>query len=67
MRDVVAMQEGVGLPVVNDGELRRESFQSELTAAVDGFSGVSIDAWRRGAWHSDGSATRRWAGLRRWP
>jgi len=46
------MQEEAGLPIVNDGELRRESFQSELTAAVEGFEGVSIDAWLWGEWHS---------------
>jgi 5-methyltetrahydropteroyltriglutamate--homocysteine methyltransferase len=38
---------------VTDGELRRESFQSELTAAVDGFAGVTIDAWLWGEWHSE--------------
>ena len=53
IRAVVAMQEEVGLPVVTDGEYRRESFQSELTAAVDGFEGVGIDAWLWGDWHSD--------------
>jgi 5-methyltetrahydropteroyltriglutamate--homocysteine methyltransferase len=53
IREVVAMQESVGLPVVTDGEFRRESFQSELTAAVDGFEGVSIDAWLWGEWHSE--------------
>jgi 5-methyltetrahydropteroyltriglutamate--homocysteine methyltransferase len=53
IREVVAMQEDVGLEVVTDGEYRRESFQSELTAAVDGFDGVSIDAWLWGEWHSD--------------
>jgi len=52
VREVVAMQERVGLPVVNDGEMRRESFQSELAAACDGFSGVGIDAWLWGAWRS---------------
>jgi 5-methyltetrahydropteroyltriglutamate--homocysteine methyltransferase len=51
--DVVRMQEAAGCPVVTDGELRRESFQSELVAAVDGFEGVTIDAWLWGAWHSD--------------
>ena len=50
---VVKLQEDAGCPVVTDGELRRESFQSELVAAVDGFEGVSIDAWLWGAWHSD--------------
>jgi len=52
VREVVAMQEEVGLPVVNDGEQRRESFQSELAAACDGFRGVNLDAWLWGAWHS---------------
>src|SRR3982751_4296000 len=51
--DVTRLQEDAGLPVVTDGELRRESFQSELVAAVDGFEGVTIDAWLWGAWHSD--------------
>ena len=51
--DVIRLQEEAGLPVVTDGELRRESFQAELVAAVDGFEGVTIDAWLWGAWHSD--------------
>src|SRR3954467_4576796 len=51
--DVIRLQEDAGLPVVTDGELRRESFQSELVAAVDGFEGVTIDAGLWGAWHSD--------------
>ena len=49
---VVALQEEIGLPVVGDGEMRRESFQSELTAACDGFTGVDASAWLWGAWHS---------------
>ncbi len=52
VREVVAMQEDLGLHVVNDGEQRRDSFQSELAAACDGFSGVSLDAWLWGAWRS---------------
>jgi 5-methyltetrahydropteroyltriglutamate--homocysteine methyltransferase len=52
VREVVAMQEDVGLPVLTDGEMRRESFQSELTAACDGFTGVDVNAWLWGAWHS---------------
>jgi len=51
--DVIRLQEDAGLDVITDGELRRESFQSELVAAVDGFEGVTIDAWLWGAWHSD--------------
>lgn len=53
IRDVVSLQEAAGCPVVTDGEFRRESFQSELTAAVDGFDGVDIDAWLWGEWHSE--------------
>ncbi len=52
VREIVAMQEELGLPVVNDGEMRRESFQSELTAACDGFTGVDASAWLWGEWHS---------------
>ena len=44
VREIVAVQEELGLPVVNDGEMRRESFQSELTGACDGFVGVDINA-----------------------
>src|SRR5215471_2224764 len=50
--EVVALQEELDMPVVTDGEMRRESFQAELTAACGGFSGVSLDAWLWGAWHS---------------
>jgi 5-methyltetrahydropteroyltriglutamate--homocysteine methyltransferase len=50
--EAVALQDELDLPVVNDGEMRRESFQAELAAACDGFSGVSLDAWLWGTWHS---------------
>jgi 5-methyltetrahydropteroyltriglutamate--homocysteine methyltransferase len=53
VREVVALQEEAGCPVVTDGELRRESFQSELSAAVEGFEGVTLEAWLWGEWHSD--------------
>ena len=53
MTEVIALQAEVGCPVVTDGELRRESFQSELTAACEGFAGVDINAWLWGEWHSD--------------
>ena len=52
VREVVRLQEDAGCTVVTDGELRRESFQSELTNAVDGVAGVSLDAWLWGDWHS---------------
>src|SRR5260370_24069564 len=49
VRHVVALQESVDLPVLNDGEMRRDSFQSELAAACDGFTGIDMDAWLLGA------------------
>src|SRR5260370_27046954 len=52
-REVAALREGLDLPVINDGEMRRDSFQAELTAACYGFAGVSLDAWLWGDWHSD--------------
>ena len=52
VREVVALQERAGLEVLTDGELRRESFQSELTEAVDGVEGAGLDAWLWGDWHS---------------
>ena len=59
VRDAVAMQEAAGFQVVTDGELRRDSFQSELTAAVDGFEGVTLDAWLWGDWHSQELGEKR--------
>ncbi|MQA61505.1 MAG: methionine synthase [Actinophytocola sp.] len=53
VREVIALQQDAGCPVVTDGELRRESFQSEFTAAVDGVAGAGLDAWLWGDWHSD--------------
>jgi 5-methyltetrahydropteroyltriglutamate--homocysteine methyltransferase len=51
--EVLHLQEEVGCPVVTDGELRRESFQSELVAAVEGIEGATLDAWLHGEWHSE--------------
>lgn len=49
----VALQEEAGLEVVTDGEMRRLSFQSQMTAAVDGFGGVDMDAFLWGDWYGD--------------
>src|SRR4028118_43844 len=49
----ISLQERAGLPVVTDGEMRRESFQSQLVEAFEGFSGHTIDAWLWGDWHGD--------------
>ena len=53
VRDVIERQVGLGLPVLTDGEFRRESFQDQLTQAAEGFEGVDINAWLHGQWHSD--------------
>lgn len=53
VRHVVRLQEDSGCRVVTDGEQRRDSFQSELTAACEGFAGVELDAWLWGDWHSE--------------
>ena len=38
IRDVVAMQEGLGLKMVTDGEFRRKSYWGHWVDAIDGFS-----------------------------
>src|SRR3954451_6025858 len=52
VREVVALQEEAGCPVVTDGELRRESFQAELVAATTGVEGAGLYAWLWGEGHS---------------
>src|SRR5262249_56147703 len=49
----VALQEEAGLDIVTDGEIRRLSFQSPMTEAVDGFGPWDIDAFLWGHWHGD--------------
>jgi 5-methyltetrahydropteroyltriglutamate--homocysteine methyltransferase len=49
----IALQEEAGLEVVTDGEMRRISFQSQMTAAVEGFGEWDLDAFLWGEWHSD--------------
>ena len=51
--EAVAAQEAAGLEVVTDGEMRRTSFQSQLTEAVEGFANVGLDAFLWGDWHGD--------------
>jgi 5-methyltetrahydropteroyltriglutamate--homocysteine methyltransferase len=50
----IALQERAGLPVLTDGEMRRESFQSQLVEAVEGFGEHTIDAYLWGEWHGEG-------------
>jgi methionine synthase II (cobalamin-independent) len=51
--DVLRRQAEAGLEVVTDGELRRLSFQSQLTCAVDGFGEWDVNAFLWGDWKSD--------------
>ena len=50
---VLRKQAEAGLDVVTDGELRRLSFQSQMTEAVDGFGEWGLDAFLWGEWESD--------------
>jgi Methionine synthase II (cobalamin-independent) len=50
--DALTLQDEAGLDVVTDGEMRRLSFQSQLTAAVDGFGDWNLDAFLWGDWQS---------------
>lgn len=49
----VALQEESGLEVVTDGEMRRLSFQSQLTAAAAGFGAYDLQAFLWGEWYGD--------------
>ena len=51
--DAIALQEGVGLEIVTDGEMRRQSFQSQMTTAVSGFGEHDLDAFLWGEWYDE--------------
>lgn len=51
--EAVKLQEAVGLEVVTDGEMRRQSFQSQMTAAVSGFGEFTLDAFLWGDWYDE--------------
>jgi len=57
--DAVALQEEAGLEIVTDGEMRRESFQSQMTAAVSGFGESTLDAFLWGNWHDEQGLHRK--------
>ena len=57
--DAIALQEAAGLEVVNDGEMRRQSFQSQMTAAVEGFGDFGMDAFLWGEWHNAQGTIRK--------
>ena len=51
--DAIALQENAGLEIVTDGEMRRQSFQSQMTAAVTGFGEYNLDAFLWGEWYDE--------------
>lgn len=51
--EAIALQQEAGLRVVTDGEMRRLSFQSQMTSAVDGFGDFDLDAFLWGEWYGD--------------
>ena len=56
----IALQEGVGLQILTDGEMRRQSFQSQMTAAVSGLGEFDLDAFLWGDWYDErGVQSRR--------
>lgn len=55
----IHLQEGAGFAVVTDGEMRRLSFQSQFTEAVEGFSDWDLDAFLWGDWHGDEVGDKR--------
>ena len=57
--EAIALQESVGLEIVTDGEMRRDSFQSQMTAAVSGFGEFSLDAFLWGEWHDERGVHRK--------
>jgi 5-methyltetrahydropteroyltriglutamate--homocysteine methyltransferase len=57
--EAVSLQEAAGLDIVTDGEMRRLSFQSQMTEAVDGFGTWDIDAFLWGHWRGEGAAGER--------
>lgn len=55
----IALQEAAGLEVVTDGEMRRQSFQSQMTSAVSGFGEFTLDAFLWGDWHDESGVVRK--------
>jgi 5-methyltetrahydropteroyltriglutamate--homocysteine methyltransferase len=51
--ETITLQESVGLEIITDGEMRRQSFQSQMTAAVSGFGEFDLDAFLWGEWHDE--------------
>jgi 5-methyltetrahydropteroyltriglutamate--homocysteine methyltransferase len=60
VREAIRSQEGIGLDVVSDGEMRRLNFQDSFGAAVEGYdaSASTLHAYTRRV--EGGTALRRW-------
>ena len=54
--EAVAIQEEAGLEVVTDGEMRRLSFQGQMTEAVEGFGEHDLNAFLWGNWYGGDEA-----------
>jgi 5-methyltetrahydropteroyltriglutamate--homocysteine methyltransferase len=50
--EALRLQAEAGMDVVTDGEMRRLSFQSQMTEAVEGFGEWDLDAFLWGEWQS---------------
>lgn len=46
----ICLQREAGLEIITDGEMRRLSFQSQMTEAVEGFGQVGLEAFVWGDW-----------------
>jgi 5-methyltetrahydropteroyltriglutamate--homocysteine methyltransferase len=57
--DAIALQESAGLEILTDGEMRRQSFQSQMTAAVSGFGEHDLDAFLWGGWYDETGVLRK--------
>jgi 5-methyltetrahydropteroyltriglutamate--homocysteine methyltransferase len=57
--EAVSLQEAAGLDIVTDGEMRRLSFQSPMTEAVDGFGPWDLNVFLWGHWHGAGAVGGR--------
>ncbi|HZA77100.1 MAG TPA: hypothetical protein VE623_12010, partial [Acidimicrobiales bacterium] len=53
VEEALRLQEDAGVAVATDGEMRRVSFQSQVPAAVEGFSEWDLDAFLWGDWQGD--------------
>jgi 5-methyltetrahydropteroyltriglutamate--homocysteine methyltransferase len=57
--EAIALQEEAGLEVITDGEMRRQSFQDQVAAAVEGFGEVTLDSFLWGEWQGDDKVGNR--------